>query len=454
MNKYLIILLIIISAFIFYSCAAYNPFNEILEPDRNPPSDYQPIFIQNVKPNSAEADIAMAQVSRIDTRDPHKLKFFIHVVDSNYDFLSGLSPDYFKNLWCGFRRNTNFNIYNDNFDVYEVQSQDISSHAVALVMDHSGSMGEQRARSVQDAAEKFINRKKSNDKVALIKYDYRINSEAELSDNQQILLSKLQKNGLQGYGATTASSDAVHQAIDEIKNAGDEFEKVVIVFTDGYDNSSKISLDSVIAYAVENRVIVCGIDFGYNVQENYLRKLSSETGGIYHHIYGTHEFDMVFDDIYNRLYNYYILEIDQPDFGEHIIEIDLCPPGGKITFDTDFNNMPHPGEITLLNVYFDTNSDKIKPESKPAIDRVAALMEFDKTISIELRGHTDSVGNDDKNLDLSQRRAMAVMQALVKYGIESSRIKYKGFGESMPIADNDTDKGKAKNRRTEFIINK
>lgn len=454
MKIYLMFLGLLISLVIFNSCATYDPFKEILEPDRNPPANYNPIFIQNVKPNSADADIAMAEISRIDTRDPEKLKFYIHVVDSNYDFLSGLSADNFKNLWCGFRRNTNFNIYQDKYDVYEVKSQDVGNHAVALVMDHSGSMGEQRAYSVQDAAEKFINRKKDNDKVALIKYDYRINTEANLSDNNQELLSKLQKTGLQDYGATTASSDAVYNAINEVKNAGDDYEKVVIVFTDGYDNSSKISLDSVIAYAVENQVIVCGIDFGYNVQENYLRKLSSETGGIYHHIYGTHEFDYVFDDIYNRLYNYYVLEINQPDFGEHIIEIDLCTPGEKITFDTDFNNMPHPGEITLLNVYFDTNSDKIKPESKPAIDRVTALMEFDKEIRIELRGHTDSKGNDDSNLDLSQRRAKAVKEALVNNGINESRISFNGFGESMPVADNESEKGRAKNRRTEFIINK
>lgn len=449
-NQFLLAVLLLV--FFGFSCAVYNPYDEILEDDRTPPSDYDPVFIRNINPTSRDTDISKAIISRIDTRDPEKLKFYIHVVDSNYDYLSGLTPDNFKSLWCGFRRNTNYQIYNDDYDVYEVKSKDIGNHAVALVMDHSGSMGNPRAMTVQNAAENFINRKMPNDLIALIKYDYRIKLEAPFSDDKNILLSQLQKNGLQGFGATTASSDAVYTAINQLKNVDDEYEKVVIVFTDGYDNSSKISIDSVIAFAVQNDIIICGIDFGYNVESNYLEKITSETGGIYHHIYGTHEFDFVFDDIYNKLYNYYVIEIPQPDFGEHIIEIDLCPPGQKITFDAFFNNMPHPGEITLLNVYFDTNSDKIKPESQPAINRVGALMTIDPAITIELRGHTDDKGKDEANLDLSKRRAKSVKEALVKYGIDASRISFQGFGESMPIAENTSEKGRSKNRRTEFII--
>jgi outer membrane protein OmpA-like peptidoglycan-associated protein/Mg-chelatase subunit ChlD len=449
LKSHLIFLIIILIT----ACATYDPLEEKYIPDQNPPSDYDPLFIQNIQTNSDDGDVYKAVVSRIVTRDPNKLKFHIHVVDSNYDYLSGLTPDQFKDIWCGFRRNTNFNIYQDDFNVYEVNENDVNSHAVALVMDHSGSMGEVRAKAVQNAAGDFIDLKKADDEVSLIKYDYRIVSESPLSDSKQELLSRLQKNGLTGFGGTTASADAVHKAIDELKNVSDEKNKIVIVFTDGYDNNSKIPLDSVISYAVQNDVTVCGIDFGYNISPDFLEKLTKETGGIYHHIYGTHEFDYVFEDIYNKLYNYYVLEIDQPDFGEHIIEIDLCPPGEKITFDAFFNNMPHIGEVTLLNVYFDTNSDKIKPESQKAIDRVGALLQLNPTMKIELRGHTDSKGNDEHNMDLSQRRAKSVKEALIKYGITGTRITYQGYGETMPIADNETEKGRAKNRRTEFIIN-
>ena len=444
-----------LGAMIFIAaCSTYNPENEILEADRTPPMGYDPVFISNVSNNASSTDIAKAFVSRIDMRDPSKLKFYIHVVDSNYDFISGLSPDKVKDLWCGFRRTTNFDVWTDDYEIYEVKPITAGDHSVALVMDHSGSMGEQRALAVQNAAENFINRKKDKDKIALIKYDYRIGIEASLSDNKDHLKSKLQKNGLAGYGATTASSDAVHKAVQELAQLNDDSRKIVMVFTDGYDNSSNISLDSVITYAVQNGVIICGIDFGYNVLPNYLEKLTSETGGIYHHIYGTHEFDLVFDDVYNRLYNYYVLEIPQPNFGEHHIAIDICPPGQKFTIEAEFNNMPHIGEVTLLNVYFDTNSDKIKTESQPAIDRVGALLMLNKDMTIELRGHTDSDGDENHNLDLSKRRAEAVKNALITYGISENRITWKGFGESMPVADNNNNKGRSKNRRTEFIIRK
>lgn len=86
------------------------------------------------------------------------------------------------------------------------------------------------------------------------------------------------------------------------------------------------------------------------------------------------------------------------------------------------------------------------------MDRLLALMAVNEDIKIEVHGHTDNVGNDESNMTLSQDRANAVRDLLVKRGIEPERIRAIGFGESKPVADNSTSEGRAKNIRTEFII--
>jgi outer membrane protein OmpA-like peptidoglycan-associated protein len=73
-------------------------------------------------------------------------------------------------------------------------------------------------------------------------------------------------------------------------------------------------------------------------------------------------------------------------------------------------------------------------------------------VKIEIGGHTDNVGADDANLLLSENRAKAVVEYVVSKGIEASRVSAKGYGETVPIGDNTTDQGRAKNRRTEFKI--
>ena len=76
----------------------------------------------------------------------------------------------------------------------------------------------------------------------------------------------------------------------------------------------------------------------------------------------------------------------------------------------------------------------------------------DPKLKLEIQGHTDNVGGVDYNMTLSENRARAVYDALISRGIEPSRLRYRGFGFSRPIASNDTEEGRAKNRRTEFVI--
>ena len=98
------------------------------------------------------------------------------------------------------------------------------------------------------------------------------------------------------------------------------------------------------------------------------------------------------------------------------------------------------------------NSDKIKPTSYGTLKEIATILTENADVKVKIIGHTDTDGDDAKNLDLSKRRAAAVKTALSKeFNIDESRLDTDGMGETKPVADNNTSEGKAQNRRVEFI---
>ncbi len=108
----------------------------------------------------------------------------------------------------------------------------------------------------------------------------------------------------------------------------------------------------------------------------------------------------------------------------------------------------------LENVFFDKDKATLKPESKFELDKLVRYLDMNKDLNITLEGHTDSDGDDDYNMKLSQDRAEAVMNYLIENGIDAKRLKAKGYGETKPRDTNDTVEGRANNRRTEYKMTK
>jgi len=104
------------------------------------------------------------------------------------------------------------------------------------------------------------------------------------------------------------------------------------------------------------------------------------------------------------------------------------------------------------DVTFDTNSAALRPGLYSEIDRVAGVLTKYPDTLIRVEGHTDSVGSETYNMDLSIRRATAVKNLLVQRGVAENRIEVIGFGKTMPVATNDTEAGRMKNRRVEIKI--
>ncbi|HZV70592.1 MAG TPA: OmpA family protein [Saprospiraceae bacterium] len=110
--------------------------------------------------------------------------------------------------------------------------------------------------------------------------------------------------------------------------------------------------------------------------------------------------------------------------------------------------------VVLENIFFSTGSAALLPESGAELNKLYQTLLTNPGMNIELRGHTDNVGSDESNMQLSEARAKSVYQYLVDRGINASRLSFKGFGETQPVAGNETEDGRRQNRRTEFFVSR
>lgn len=110
------------------------------------------------------------------------------------------------------------------------------------------------------------------------------------------------------------------------------------------------------------------------------------------------------------------------------------------------------GKVAVYGIYFDTGKSVLKAESKPALDEISKLLKADPKLKLYVVGHTDNTGVFESNLRLSTERALAVMNALItQYSISADRLRSYGDGPTAPVATNDTEEGKALNRRVELV---
>lgn len=109
-------------------------------------------------------------------------------------------------------------------------------------------------------------------------------------------------------------------------------------------------------------------------------------------------------------------------------------------------------KAALAGVQFKTNSDELLSDSNARLDAVVALLEKHEDFKLKISGYTDNTGDANYNVDLSDKRAHAAEKYIVGKGIDASRVTAKGYGAANPIADNDTEEGRSKNRRVEFEI--
>ena len=155
-----------------------------------------------------------------------------------------------------------------------------------------------------------------------------------------------------------------------------------------------------------------------------------------------------------KIYGYYV---DKDGFFPISNNIDLKNNAKPITIDSNidlvtFQQMIDEGlAVPINNLFFETGRFTVLSNSYPELKRIAKIIQS-KNLKVVIEGHTDNVGEDAANLTLSEQRANAVKEFLIKEGCNPSQLSTKGFGKTKPIAPNDTDKGRAKNRRVELKL--
>ena len=123
-----------------------------------------------------------------------------------------------------------------------------------------------------------------------------------------------------------------------------------------------------------------------------------------------------------------------------------------LRLDIPLQRLNKGSKIVLNNIFFDTDAYTLKTESEVELNTLVNFMNNNASLEVEIEGHTDNVGAESHNLKLSENRAKAVYDFLVENGISANRMTFKGFGASQPIATNDTEEGRATNRRTAFRV--
>jgi outer membrane protein OmpA-like peptidoglycan-associated protein len=116
------------------------------------------------------------------------------------------------------------------------------------------------------------------------------------------------------------------------------------------------------------------------------------------------------------------------------------------------NDIGEQGHVAIYGIFFDTGKADVKSESEPTLVEIARLLQQDASLKVHVVGHTDSTGGLATNMDLSRRRAGSVVQALTtRHGIAAARLRPEGVGPLAPVASNDSEEGRAKNRRVELV---
>ena len=150
----------------------------------------------------------------------------------------------------------------------------------------------------------------------------------------------------------------------------------------------------------------------------------------------------------------YAIEVSKDGYLFYSQNISLMDVKGGAPFEVDIplHKIKIGETVVLNNIFFESDKYDLAPQSKSELEVILKLMQKNPGLKIEIGGHTDNTGSDEKNRSLSEHRAKSVYEYLISKGISADRLSYKGYASSKPVAPNTTPEGKAKNRRTEFIV--
>jgi len=443
--------------------------DEIWEGEHSDTTKTKEIYLTGTVPiDSVDVNKLIYDIFRIEIDEyPDNLKVYARVYDSSGKFVTNMADPYKKYYDQNYFTSVTEvlgKIYNkrtkpiDEFDVREYGAGDSIPYNIVMTVDYSGSM-EAVKEILFEGTELFVGMKYPYDKIALTSFNNKFDVKVPMLQDKDKILNLYRTKRDQGFGLFSAVYDAIWNSIQLFKGTEKGVPRVLVIFSDGDDNYSKKKIGQLIEHAKKDKINIFAIAFGYSKDDN-LRYIAEYTGGKFYKARTKEELLSIFRDIYMSLRFYYFITYNPPEYwGFHDVTATLnVQPRTDTLFafgDYDTSDLFPWDSIDKAfkrPILFAFDSASIKPQSLHIIDEIVdKLLSYPK-IRLEIQGHTDNIGAIEYNQKLSDLRAKAVMDALLKGGINPRRLRSRGFGMSKPIAPNDTEENRAKNRRTEFVI--
>ncbi|ROL59654.1 VWA domain-containing protein [Bacteroidetes/Chlorobi group bacterium ChocPot_Mid] len=429
----------------------------------------KPIYLTGTIPiDSVNVDLLATDIHRHDiSKYPKEVVLYARVYDSLGHFVTNMAKPYLKdttaNYWKGLQETLGKKIVKgpikiDSFTVREYGANDSIPYNIALTVDYSGSMAAV-LETIFEGTEIFVDMKMKYDRIAISSFNKDYFPKVPLTKDKDSILQIYRTTKNQGIGAFSAPNQAIWESMKVFEGTDSTTPRVLVIFTDGDDNYSKTKVGDLIERAKRDKIFIFTVAFGYSQDKN-LRQIAEYTGGKFYKAYTKEELIAIFRDIYMSLRYFYKITYKAPEYwGYHYVETFINVPGREDTLvaDTwydasDLFDWDDLGDAFSRPILFDFDSAVVKEESYWVLDEIADKLLSLPRVKLEIQGHTDNIGEIEYNQKLSEKRAEAVRESLIKRGVEANRLRSRGFGESKPLAPNDTEEGRAKNRRTQFVI--
>ncbi len=427
------------------------------------------IYLTGTKPiDSVDQSKLIVDVWTVEIDDyPDEVRLKSRVFDSSGNFVTNMADPYKldsnANYWVSLNETLGKVLKRgpidiENFTVREFGAGDSIPYNIVLSVDYSGSMSGVM-EAIFEGTEIFVGMKHPYDNIGLTSFNKDFDVKVPMMNDSNKILNIYRTRKTAGFGLFSAVNDAALNCVDMLDSTDEEVPRVMVLFSDGDDNYSKKKIGEVIERAKEEKVHIFTVAFGYTKDKN-MRYMAEYTGGKFYKARSKEELIAIFRDIYMSLRYYYLVSYKPPRFwGYHLVEVGVKVPDREDSLfaygEYDSKDMfpwDDIGDIFERPIQFDYNKAVIKDESIYIIEEVADAMLSLPKLKLEIQGHTDNIGGVEFNMDLSNRRAQSVMDALIGYGIDPRRLRSRGFGFSDPVAPNDTEENRAKNRRTQFEI--
>jgi outer membrane protein OmpA-like peptidoglycan-associated protein/Mg-chelatase subunit ChlD len=407
-----------------------------------------------------------------DTYYPDSIILNLTIQNKYGEFISGLAEPYLpkdkkQNDYWKFV-NENCREINDtisNIKVEEIRDIKFQKNNICFVLDHSGSMGEERCVYLQQAVYYVSKTLNEADYLSAIKFTNRPIVEVEPTGDKEIFRKQFKINGMGNYGeGGTDILQALDSSVSVLLRGPDNYSKIVVLFTDGESDMKRYK--DVMKKLISNKCRVFTICYGA-VNMKLMKQIAKETNGRTYKIKDVRDFADAFKEIYSTLTNYYKVVYTPFQCSElHKINLNLELPSrnndGNIInvnyiVESEYDksvlvDYADVGTMTFLDIEFEYNKATIDSASIPKLMDIVNQLKRNRSVNIQIAGHTDGIGTDEYNQKLSLERANSVKSFLVKNGIDKNRINTFGYGKSKPLVPNDTDENRRKNRRTEFIV--